>query len=313
MSFTVREGWVGGCPTAQEQRPLLTLPSPMAPHPSRYLPGHIVDDNSFPWQTATLPSLSALGAYPPAAAHSYSPSDVQGLLAYAQGRGIRVVVELDTPGHTQSWGKAAPGLTTACYSASGQPDGTHGPIDPTREENWALLGALLAEAAQVFPDQYMHIGGDEVSFACWASNPSITAWMAAHGLAGDYAGLESYYVQRVLGLVQGLGRTPIGWQEVFDNHLNLTQRTIVNVWKYHNAPCVGGGGGAGGADVAGGDGPCHSSWLPGPAVPPLVPQCHCLCARLGGLLPAGAPELYWHPSAEGAGDWGGAEHVGGVR
>ena len=206
--------------------------------------GHIVDDNSFPWQSETYPQLSALGAYAPADAHTYSPADVQGLLAYAQARGIRTVVELDTPGHTQSWGRALPGLTTQCFNASGLPDGTRGPIDPTREENWAILGALLAEAARVFPDEFLHVGGDEVSFACWASNPSVNAWMAAHGFArGDYAGLESYYVQRVLALVQGLGKTPIGWQEVFDNHLNLTARTIVNVWKYHNAPCVGSGGG----------------------------------------------------------------------
>ena len=220
---------------------LLTRHSTHTPH----LPGHIVDDNSFPWQSETYPQLSALGAYAPADAHTYSPADVQAVLAYAQARGIRTVVELDTPGHTQSWGRALPGLTTQCFNASGLPDGTRGPIDPTREENWVVLGALLAEAARVFPDEYMHVGGDEVSFACWASNPSVNAWMAAHNFTqGDYAGLESYYVQRVLALVQGLGKTPIGWQEVYDNHLNLTARTIVNVWKYHNAPCVGGSDGS---------------------------------------------------------------------
>jgi hexosaminidase len=54
----------------------------------------------------------------------------------------------------------------------------------------------------------------------------------------------------VLALVQGLGKTPIGWQEIFDNHLNLTARTIVNVWKYHNAPCTGEGGAGAGAGSA---------------------------------------------------------------
>ena len=192
---------------------------------------HIVDDQSFPYQSTSFPNLSVAGAWgAPATTHVYSQADVAALIAYAADRGLRVVPEFDTPGHSLSWGRGQPGLLTPCYT-DGAPDGTFGPIDPSSEASYAFLAALLAEVAAVFPDRYLHIGGDEVDYACWQSNPAITAFMAARGIAGNYAALESLYVQRVLGIVQALGKVPIGWQELFDNGLNLTAETVVAAWK----------------------------------------------------------------------------------
>lgn len=192
---------------------------------------HLVDDQSFPFQSATFPALSAQGAWGHGSPqHIYAPADVQAVIAYGFARGIRVVPEFDTPGHTLSWGAGEPSLLTPCYSANGSLSGTFGPLDPTLEGTYTFLAALYAEIAATFPDAYMHIGGDEVSFDCWKSNPAINSWMAANGIAaGDYAGLESYYVQKNLALVAAAGRNAIGWQELYDNHLKLLNDTIVNV------------------------------------------------------------------------------------
>lgn len=204
---------------------------------------HVVDDQSFPWVSQSLPAMSAQGAWGapnPAmvATHTYSPADVQTVIAYAASWGIRVIPEFDTPGHSTVWEKGQPGLLSPCYNTSVNPPvpipDTYGPIDPTKDSTFTFLQTLFTEIAAVFPDAYIHVGGDEVSFTCWASNPAINAWMAQNGIAaGDYAGLESYYVQKVLDLVLSLGKFPVGWQEIFDNHLNITG-SIVNVWKYHN-------------------------------------------------------------------------------
>ena len=70
-------------------------------------------------------------------------------------------------GHTASWGKGYPHLLTDCYDATEQPTGAKGPINPARNETYALLWKLLREAATVFPDSYIHLGGDEVPFDCW--------------------------------------------------------------------------------------------------------------------------------------------------
>jgi N-acetyl-beta-hexosaminidase len=69
-------------------------------------------------------------------------------------------------GHTQSWGLGSPGLLTACYSGS-MPDGTYGPVDPVQETNYKFLYKFLAEAVELFPEKYVHLGGDEVEYDCW--------------------------------------------------------------------------------------------------------------------------------------------------
>jgi hexosaminidase len=196
---------------------------------------HIVDDQAFPYESVAFPGLSAMGAWnAPDASHVYSPRDVRNVVAYARARGIRTVVELDTPGHSQSWGLSQPGLLTQCYTnASGTPvpiAGEFGPIDPTNPSTWTFLSQLFTEVAGVFPDAYIHIGGDEVSYECWESNPQVVAWMAANNIA-SFEALESYYVQRVITLVDSLGKSVVGWQEIFDNNLTLPSATVVTAWK----------------------------------------------------------------------------------
>jgi N-acetyl-beta-hexosaminidase len=70
-------------------------------------------------------------------------------------------------GHTRSWGEAHPELLTTCYGASGAPDGSLGPMDPTKNFTYAFVAKFFREVAKVFPDKFLHIGGDEVDFNCW--------------------------------------------------------------------------------------------------------------------------------------------------
>ena len=106
-------------------------------------------------------------------------------------------------GHSLSWGKALSSLLTPCYS-DGKLNGKHGPIDPTKEANFEILKTLAKEWKSVFPDKYIHLGGDEVSFGCWKSNPYIAKFMKAKNIT-TYSNLESYYLQRLLDIVTEVG------------------------------------------------------------------------------------------------------------
>lgn len=99
---------------------------------------HIVDDHSFPYESIRYPELSRQGAY-----HRrliYTQIDIANIIEYARLRGIRVLAEFDTPGHTRSWGISHPEILTEC---GGEYAGKLGPIDPTKEISYEFIGNLL--------------------------------------------------------------------------------------------------------------------------------------------------------------------------
>jgi hexosaminidase len=185
---------------------------------------HIVDDHSFPYQSVRFPELSEKGAYNKR--FVYSQRDVVEIIEYARLRGIRVMPEFDTPGHTASWGASHPEILTAC----GPPyTGRYGPINPTKDETYVFLRELFQELVKVFPDKYQHLGGDEVGFECWQSNDEIKQFMKERGIA-NYRDLEEFYIQKLIDQVTALNASSVVWQEVFENGVRLPKGTVVHVW-----------------------------------------------------------------------------------
>ena len=98
-----------------------------------------------------------------------------------------------------------------------------------------MITKLYAEVKDVFaPETFVHVGGDEVPFDCWLSNPQIKAWMSAHPEVKDFAGLETLYEQKLLNMLEKQGTSYIVWQELFDNGAKLVPNTVIDVWKGGN-------------------------------------------------------------------------------
>ena len=122
--------------------------------------------------TRGSPTDYSTGGRCPARIH---PQEVNEIVEYARDRGIRVMPEFDTPGHTKAWGIGYPEIMTECHNpkpgsvAHGGITGL-GVINPALNQTYELIGELWTELAEVFPDAYMHLGGDEVDQACWNSN-----------------------------------------------------------------------------------------------------------------------------------------------
>lgn len=82
----------------------------------------------------------------------------------------------------------------------------------------------------LFPDGFVHLGGDEVDTTCWSSTPSIAAWLAKKGLSVEQA--YGYFVKQAAEMAIARGRRPIQWSEVYDHFKGaLPKQVIVHVWK----------------------------------------------------------------------------------
>ncbi|XP_063548242.1 beta-hexosaminidase subunit alpha-like [Cydia strobilella] len=210
---------------------LLTTLDAMAMNKLNVFHWHIVDDHSFPYQSEKFPELSEKGAY-----HSsmvYTKADIKKIVEYARNRGIRVIPEIDVPGHVRSWGEAYPQLLTPCYT--GKEVTSLGPLDPTNEHTYKFLGQLLEEVREWFPDGYLHLGGDEVDSKCWISNPSLLRYMMRHNMS-SWTKLHSLFMERATPLVGD--RKVIVWEEVFDEKVPLSNDTVVQIWLNAWAPKI---------------------------------------------------------------------------
>ncbi|XP_070541927.1 beta-hexosaminidase subunit beta-like [Ptychodera flava] len=189
---------------------------------------HITEDESFPYVSRAFPEMSQKGAFSPYT-HVYTQEDIAMVIEYARLRGIRVVVEFDTPAHAGSWGLSHPELMTKCYSG-GKPDGTLGPMDPTLDSTYQFLEKFFKEIVTVFPDGCLHMGGDEIDFDCWQSNPQITEFMKKQGYSDHYEKLEEYYFDQLLGIIDNLNHSFILWEDVWDDKVKIRQDAIIQLW-----------------------------------------------------------------------------------
>lgn len=187
---------------------------------------HLTDDQGWRFESQIFPKLHQIGGKD----GYYTQGELRSLVLYAKERGIRVVPEIDLPGHTTALGLAYPDLMAPPAPLAIETHwGVHKAVlDPSKPQLYSFLALLLGEVAQIFPDPYLHIGGDEVLPDLWLQNPDIRAFMQQQQLP-DAGALQAYFNRRVEQILKPLGKTMIGWDEVLDDH--LPHSVVVQSWR----------------------------------------------------------------------------------
>ena len=222
---------------------------------------HLTDDNGWRIEIKSLPKLTEVGAWrverygkfgqgreepkqgePTPYGGFYTQEEIKEIILYAQDRNIRIVPEIDVPGHSMALLAAYPHLSTlqepkfvnpgtkfAKWYGNGKFEMLiENTLDPSNEEVYQTMDKIFGEVAELFPGQYIHIGGDEAYKGYWERDPDCRAFMKQHNLK-DAHELQSYFVTRMGKIIESKGKTMIGWDEILEG--GLAEGAVVMNWR----------------------------------------------------------------------------------
>lgn len=192
---------------------------------------HLTEDQGFRVESKKFPELHEKGSD----GLFYTQNDIREIIAYAAARGIRVMPEFDMPGHATSWLVSHPEIGSAPgpYTIERQPGIFDPTLDPTNEKTYKLLEVFFAEMAALFPDAYVHIGGDENEGKQWTANQKIQAFMRENNIKDNHQ-LQTHFNKRILKFLQKKGgKIMMGWDEIFQP--DLPKDVVIHSWRGQKA------------------------------------------------------------------------------
>ena len=161
----------------------------------------------------------------------YTQEELRDIVAYASQRNIEVIPEVDMPGHSKALGMVHPDIL-----CNYTPDTSHtNGIDvrdvwcASKESNYQLVEDIVKELVDIFPSEYIHIGGDEVNFKWWKECPDCQQLKQEKGLENE-AQVEQYFINRVSDILTRYNRKAMVWDEAVDGGL-LPTTTMVTGWR----------------------------------------------------------------------------------
>lgn len=184
---------------------------------------HLSDDQAFRLQIGALSSAAC--TYD---GHGFSKKDIRALARYAADRGIRLVPEIDIPGHCTALLAGHPTLSRDDHTPSLRFGGHTACLDPSHEHTYVALQTLLAELTQLFPDNFVHLGSDEVHSASWQEASHIKDFMRQMSMA-DTSDLLVYFNKRLFNLLHQLGKSMVVWDDAL--HRDLPKEIVVQCWR----------------------------------------------------------------------------------
>lgn len=159
----------------------------------------------------------------------YTQEEVKDIVAYASERFVTVIPEIEMPGHSQAVIAAYPELgCTGEQAEVATKWGVFEAIYCTKDETFNFLEDVLDEVLELFPSQYIHIGGDEAPKSRWKSCNDCQKRIMAAGLKDEHE-LQNYFITRMENYLNSKGRQIIGWDEILEG--GLAPNATVMSWR----------------------------------------------------------------------------------
>ena len=202
---------------------------------------HLTDDQGWRIEIKKYPRLTEVGAWRKefdGTVHGgfYTQDEIRDVVAYAAERFITVVPEIDMPGHAHAAIEAYPELSctkekVGDFCTWGSPDIV---LCAGQDLTYEFLEDVIEEVVELFPSEYIHIGGDECQKTKWQNCPVCQARIASEGLVADdeftaEEKLQSYAIRRMEGILAKYGRKLIGWDEILEG--GLSDGAAVMSWR----------------------------------------------------------------------------------
>jgi hexosaminidase len=205
---------------------------------------HLTEDQGWRIEIKKYPRLTEIGAYRPetvigkntgeydSTPHGgfYTQDDIREIVAYAHQNCIEVIPEIEMPGHSLAALAAYPEL--GCTGGPYEVAKTWGVFDDVycagNDKTMAFMKGALDEVIELFPGEYIHIGGDECPKTRWETCPRCQWRMKTHKLADEHE-LQSWFIQEIEHYLNNKGKRIIGWDEILEG--GLAENATVMSWR----------------------------------------------------------------------------------
>ena len=224
---------------------------------------HLTDDEGWRIEIKSLPKLTQVGAWraarvgrwaemtPPTKDEPrnyggfYTQEEIREVVKYAKDNFVEVLPEIEMPGHSLSFIASYPeisgtpiaiggkyevnsGEKMIDWSLPGHPALIDNTISPANEMAYEYIDKVFTEVAQLFPLEYIHMGGDECSKNFWEKSDAIAQLMKKEKLK-DMNEVQSYFVKRIEKIIESKGKKMIGWDEILEG--GLAKNAVVMSWR----------------------------------------------------------------------------------
>ena len=223
---------------------------------------HLTDDEGWRIEIKGLPKLTEVGAWrvnrtgtfgdfiPPTATEArdyggfYTQEDIKELIKYAKDRFVDIMPEIDVPGHSLAAIASYPELSCTPGAVNYKPRSGEKIMDwsggappkalidntlcPANEKVYSFMDTVITQIAELFPFEYIHLGGDEAPINYWQNNDQVKALMVREGMK-DIKEVQGYFTKRVEKIVESKGKKLMAWDEVLEG--GVSQSTAVMSWR----------------------------------------------------------------------------------